>query len=105
MRPVSLGSRISSGKVCCNVKPANKPTKVNWALSWPSALQICGKTVLNKGLISGLILFGKGLTFESGNCSWKRHTFLLLAPGSALEKFAASVKPANKPTKVNWALS
>ena len=59
MRPVSLGSRISSGKVCCNVKPANKPTKVNWALSWPSALQICGKTVLNKGLISGLILLGK----------------------------------------------
>ena len=23
-----------------------KPTKVNWTLSWPSALEICGKTVL-----------------------------------------------------------
>jgi hypothetical protein len=35
----------------------------------------------------------------------KRFLFLLLAPESALEKFAAIVKPENKPTKVNWALS
>ena len=35
----------------------------------------------------------------------KRLFFLLLAPGSALEKFAAVVNPENKPTKVNWALS
>jgi len=24
----------------------NKPTQVNWALSWSSALEICGKAVL-----------------------------------------------------------
>ena len=30
--------------------------------------------------------------------------FLLLAPGSALEKFAAIVNPENEP-KVNWTLS
>ena len=35
----------------------------------------------------------------------KRLFFLLLAPGSALEKFAAVANPENKPTKVNWALS
>jgi len=28
------------------VNPENKPTKVNWTLSWPSPLEICGKTVL-----------------------------------------------------------
>ena len=73
----SLGSRISSGKVCCNCDPENKPTKVNWALSWPSALEICGKMLFNKGLISSLILLekvwtlnlavacGKGLPFFS----------------------------------------
>ena len=43
----SLGSRISSGKkLAAILKPENKPTKVNWTLSWPSALGICGKTVL-----------------------------------------------------------
>ena len=45
---------------------------------------------------------GKGLDFECGNCLWKRPTFLLLNPGSALKKFAAIVTPENKPTKVNW---
>ena len=25
---------------------SNKPTKVNWTLSWPSALEICGTAVL-----------------------------------------------------------
>ena len=28
------------------VNPENTPTKVKWTLSWPSALKICGKTVL-----------------------------------------------------------
>ena len=49
--------------------------------------------------------FGKGLRFELGNCFWKRPSFLLLAPGSAMEKFAANVSPGNNPTKVNWTLS
>jgi hypothetical protein len=33
--------------VAAIVNPEGKPTKVNWALSWPSALEIemCGKTV------------------------------------------------------------
>ena len=26
--------------------PENKITKVNWTLSWPSALEICGESVL-----------------------------------------------------------
>ena len=60
------------------------------------------KLFFNKGLISGLIVLGKALDFELGNCFWKRPSFLLLAPGSALEKFAATVNPENKPTKVNW---
>jgi len=38
-------------------------------------------------------------------CFYKRRFFLLLAPGSALEKFAATVNPEDKPTKVNWAFS
>ena len=49
--------------------------------------------------------FGKGFDFEFGNCFWTRPTFLLLSPGSALEKFAALVNPENEPTKVNWTLS
>ena len=28
------------------MNPENKPTKVNWTLSWPSSLEMCGKTVL-----------------------------------------------------------
>ena len=47
----------------------------------------------------------KGLDFELGNCFCKRRFFLLLAPGSALEKLAAIVNLENKPTKVNRALS
>ena len=42
----SLGSRISHGKASAIVNPENKPTKVNWALSWPSSLEICGRAVL-----------------------------------------------------------
>jgi len=42
---------------------------------------------------------------ERTGCFCKRLFFLLLAPGSALEKFAAIVNPENKPTKVNWTLS
>jgi hypothetical protein len=33
-------------KFAAVVNPENKPTKVNWALSWSSALEICGKVVL-----------------------------------------------------------
>ena len=33
-------------KSLINVNPENKTTKVNWALSWPTALEICGKAVL-----------------------------------------------------------
>ena len=85
------------------MNPANKPTKVNWTLSWPSALEICGKIVLYSGFKKLSDSFGKGLHFEFGTCLWKRPTFLLLAPGSAL--LAAIVNPENKPTKVNWTLS
>ena len=33
-------------KFAAIVNPEDKPTKVNWTFSWPSALEICGKTVL-----------------------------------------------------------
>ena len=49
-------------KFAANVNPGNKPSKVNWVLSWPSALEICGKAVLEKlykGLIIDLILLGQ----------------------------------------------
>ena len=42
---------------------------------------------------------------ERKGCFCKRFFFLLLAPGSALKKFAAIVNPEIKPTKVNWTLS
>ena len=42
---------------------------------------------------------------ERKGCFCKRLLFLLLAPGSALKKFAAIVNPEVKPTKVNWTLS
>ena len=48
---------------------------------------------------------GRGRERERKGCFCKRLFFLLLAPGSALENFAAIVNPENKPTKVNWALS
>ena len=63
------------------------------------------KLFLNKGLNKRSDSFGKGFDFEFGNCFWEWPTFLLLAPGSALEKFAAIVSPENKPIKVNWTLS
>ena len=43
-RKMNSGSALE--KFAATVKPENKPTKVNWTLSWPSALEICGKTVL-----------------------------------------------------------
>ena len=43
---------------------------------------------------------GRGREKEREGCLWKRPSFLLLAPGSALQKFAAIVNPGNKPTKV-----
>ena len=67
----------------------------------PVPWKFVGELFFNKGLISGLILLG----FKFGNCLWKGPTFLLLAAGSALEKFAAIVNPENKPTKANWTLS
>ena len=33
-------------KFAALVNPEDKPTKVNWTLSWPIALEICRKTVL-----------------------------------------------------------
>ena len=63
------------------------------------------KLFLNQGLNKRSDSFGKGFDFEFGHCFCKRLFFLPLAPGSALEKFAAIVSPENKPTKVNWALS
>ena len=62
----------------------------------------------NKGLISGLILLEKACALNSRIAFVKGFSmlfFLLLAPGSAMEKFAAIVNPENKPAKVNWALS
>jgi len=41
---LAAGSALE--KFAAIVSPENKPTKVNWTLSWPSALEICGKTVL-----------------------------------------------------------
>ena len=33
-------------KIAASANPENKITKVNWTLSWPSALEICGESVL-----------------------------------------------------------
>ena len=64
------------------------------------------KLFFNKVLISGLILLGKVWTLNVAiACGKGLYTFLLLAPGSALEQLAAIVNPENKPTKVNWTLS
>ena len=41
---MNSGSALEKFAAIVNLE--NKPTKVNWALSWPSALEICGKTVL-----------------------------------------------------------
>jgi hypothetical protein len=43
---LAAGSALE--KVAALVNPENKPTRVtrvNWTLSWPIALEICGKTV------------------------------------------------------------
>ena len=63
------------------------------------------KLFFNKGLIIGLILLGKVWALNLAIAFAKSLFFLLLAPGSALEKFSAFANPANKPTKVNWTLS
>ena len=58
-------------KFAAIVNPENKPTKVNWTLSWPSALEICGKLFFNKGLlISDLILLG---TADKQTLFFKKH--------------------------------
>ena len=41
-----LAPKSALEKFAAIVNPENKATKVNWTLSWPSALEICGKTVL-----------------------------------------------------------
>jgi hypothetical protein len=51
------GSALEKNLAIVNL--VNKPTKANWALSWPSALEISGKLFFNKGLVGGLILVGK----------------------------------------------
>ena len=55
--PLAPGSALE--KFAAIVNPEAIPTKVNWALSWPSALEFVEKLFFNKGLISGLILLGK----------------------------------------------
>jgi hypothetical protein len=39
----ALGSALEN--VAAIVNPENKPTKVNWIISWPSAFEISRKTV------------------------------------------------------------
>ena len=48
-------------KFAAIVNPENKPTKMTWTLSWPSALEILWKNcyLIYKGFISDLILLGK----------------------------------------------
>ena len=41
-----LAPGLALEKFAAIVNSESKPTKVNWALSWPSALETCGKTVL-----------------------------------------------------------
>ena len=41
---LATGSALE--KFAAIVNPEDIPTKVNWTLSWPSALEMCGKTVL-----------------------------------------------------------
>ena len=46
-----MNSGSALEKLAAIVNPENKPTKVNWTLSWPSALEICGQTWKNCSLI------------------------------------------------------
>ena len=77
-------------KFAAIVSPENKPTKVNWTLSWPSASEICGKSCS----LIGLSFFLKVWTLNLAIAFVKGFFLLLLLdPGSALEKFAAIVNP------------
>ena len=66
-------------------------------------LKFVEKLFFNRSLISGLILLRKAWALNL-SCAFvicvSMCFLLLLAPGSALEKFAAIVNPENKPTKV-----
>ena len=42
-RKMNSGSALEKNAAIVNLE--NKPTKVKWTLSWPSALEICGTTV------------------------------------------------------------
>ena len=43
---LTLAPRSALEKFAAFMNPENKPAKENCALSWPSALEICGETVL-----------------------------------------------------------
>ena len=47
------------------MNPEGKPTKKTWTLSWPTALEICGKLFFNKGLTSDLFLLGRAQCLEN----------------------------------------
>ena len=55
---MNLGSALEKFAALVNLE--NRPTKVNWTVSWPSTLEISGKTARITGLISSLILLGQG---------------------------------------------
>ena len=52
----SIGSALEN--VAAIVNPENKPTKVNWIISWPSVFEMSGKMFFNKGSLSDLMFWG-----------------------------------------------
>ena len=101
-----MNSGSTAEKFAAIVNPEANLLKRIGPLHGPVPWKFVEKLFFNKGLYNKRSdSFGKGLDFEFGNCLWKRPTFLLLAPGSALEQLVAIVNPENKPTKVNWTLS
>jgi hypothetical protein len=52
----ALGSALEN--VAAIVNPENKPTKVNWIISWPSVFEMSGKMFFNKGSLSDLMFWG-----------------------------------------------
>ena len=51
----ALGSALEN--VAAIVNPENKPTKVNWIISWPSVFEMSGKMFFNKGSLSDLMFW------------------------------------------------
>ena len=89
-----MNSGSTAEKFAAIVNPEANLLKRIGPLHGPVPWKFVEKLFFNKGLYNKRSdSFGKGLDFEFGNCLWKRPTFLLLAPGSALEKFAAIVNP------------